>query len=139
MLQGKLINEKKYFSRNAKNSNELPIHLLYSTGHDIMQVNYIYYINTKKLIINIVQTKYLALDFHEERKWKPAFASIYAKDAKNEIDEKKKKKKIDDLYKKCYSIYFTINHGNNSSEFSDDNKNELNDYLKPKLNEYNNL
>ena len=79
------------------------------------------------------------MDFHEERKWKRAFASIYAKDAKNEIDEKKKKKKIDDLYKKCYSIYFTINHGNNSSEFSDDNKNELNDYLKPKLNEYNNL
>jgi hypothetical protein len=79
------------------------------------------------------------LDFHEERKWKRAFASIYANNAKNEIDEKKKKKKIDDLYKKCYSIYFTINHGNNSSEFSDDNKNELNDYLKPKLNEYNNL
>ena len=87
-----------------------------------------------------MQTKYLALDFHEERKWKRAFASIYAKDAKNEIDERKKKKKIDDLYKKCYSIYFTINHGNNSSEFSDDNKkNELNDYLKPKLNEYDNL
>ena len=44
------------------------------------------------------------------------------------------------MYKKCYSIYFTINHGNNSSEFSDDNKkNELNDYLKPKLNEYDNL
>ena len=86
-----------------------------------------------------MQTKYLALDFHEERKWKRAFASIYANNAKNEIDEKKKKKKIDDLYKKCYSIYFTINHGNNSSEFSDDNKNELNDYLKPKLNEYNNL
>ena len=36
MLQGKLINEKKYFSRNAKNSNELPIHLLYSMGYDIM-------------------------------------------------------------------------------------------------------
>ena len=87
-----------------------------------------------------MQSKYLALDFHEERKWKRAFASIYAKDAKNEIDERKKKKKIDDLYKKCYSIYFTINHGNNSSEFSDDNKkNELNDYLKPKLNEYDNL
>ena len=52
----------------------------------------------------------------------------------------KKKKKIDDLHKKCYAIYFTINHGNNSTEFSDDNKkNELNDYLKPKLNEYDNL
>ena len=81
----------------------------------------------------------MALDFHEERKWKRAFASIYAKDAKNEIAERKKKKKIDDLYKNCYSIYFSITHGNNSSEFSDDNKNELNDYLKPKLNEYDNL
>ena len=38
-----------------------------------------------------MQSKYLALDFHEERKWKRAFASIYAKDAKNEIDERKKK------------------------------------------------
>ena len=82
----------------------------------------------------------MALDFHEERKWKRAFASIYAKNAKNEIDELKKKKKIDDLHKKCYAIYFTINHGNNTAEFSDDNKkNELNDYLKPKLNEYDNL
>ena len=80
------------------------------------------------------------MDFHEERKWKRAFASIYAKGAKILVDERKKKKKIDDLYKKCYSIYFTINHGNYSSEFSDDNKkNELNDYLKPKLNEYDNL
>ena len=87
----------------------------------------------------IVQTKYLALDFHEERKWKRAFASIYAKDAKMEIAERKKKKKIDDLYKTCYSIYFSITHGNNSSEFSEDSNNELNDYLKPKLNEYDNL
>ena len=90
-------------------------------------------------MIFLVQTKYLALDFHEERKWKRALASIYAKDAKNEIAETIKKKKIDDLYKNCYSIYFSITHGNNSSEFSDESKNELNDYLKPKLNEYDNL
>ena len=93
----------------------------------------------KKIIIFIVQSKYLALDFHEERKWKRAFASIYAKDAKNEIAERKKKKKIDDLYQKCYSIYFTTTNQNNSSEFLDDNKNELNEYLKPKLKEYDNL
>ena len=48
------------------------------------------------------------------------------------MEEKKKKKEIDALLQKCYSIYFSINHGNNTSEFSEDNKNiGINNYLKP--------
>ena len=83
----------------------------------------------------------MALDFHEERKWKKAFAFVYANNARLKFEEKIKKNKIDDLSKKCYSIYFAINHGNNTSEFSEDtNKSKLNDYLNPNLkNEYDSM
>ena len=61
--------------------------------------------------------------------------SIFAQNAKNE-----KKKKINELHNKTYSLYFTISHWNNLSELSEGNtNNNLNDYLKPKIGEYNNL
>ena len=58
---------------------------------------------------------------------------IYAYDAKKEIHGRKKKQKIDELYKKCYSLYFTISHWNNSLEISEDDQNRLYDYIGPKI------
>ena len=48
------------------------------------------------------------------------------------IGEKKTKKDaIDILYRNCYTLYSSINQGNNLSEFSEENKNTFNDLLKP--------
>ena len=48
-----------------------------------------------------------------------------------------KKGAIDSLYKNCYTLYSSINQGNNLSEFSEENKNTFNDLLKPNnFNEY---
>ena len=113
-------------------------HLLYGTRFYVRKI-IIYQV--KYIILFLVDSKYLALDFHEERKWKKAFAFVYANNARLKFEEKIKKNKIDDLSKKCYSIYFAINHGNNTSEFSEDtNKSKLNDYLNPNLkNEYDSM
>ena len=111
------------------------------TGINYYVSKNIYFIINILYFVFIVDSKYLALDFHEERKWKRAFACVYAQNARNEFEEKIKKKKIDDLYKKCYSIYFAINHGNNTSEFSEDTKkSKLNEYLNPNFsNEHDNM
>ena len=42
--------------------------------------------------------------------------------------------KIDEIYKKCYSLYFAISHWNNSNEILEDDKNRLYDYIEPKIN-----
>ena len=59
---------------------------------------------------------------------------IYACDAKKEIHKRKKMQKIDEIYKKCYSLYFAISHWNNSNEILEDDKNRLYDYIEPKIN-----
>ena len=81
------------------------------------------------------------MDFHEERKRKKTFAFFYANSSKIKIEEKKAKKDaIDALYKNCYTLYSSINQGNNLSEFSQENKNTFNDLLKPNnFNEYENM
>ena len=70
-----------------------------------------------------------------------AFAFFYANSSKIKIEEKKAKKDaIDALYKNCYTLYSSINQGNNLSEFSQENKNTFNDLLKPNhFNEYENM
>ena len=84
----------------------------------------------------IVEAKYLALDFHEERKRLKSFAFFYAKNASVKVNEEKTKKNdIDILYKNCYTLYSSINQGNNLSEFSEENKNKFNNLLM--LNNYN--
>ena len=104
-----------------------------------------YYV-TNKILFNInfiflVESKYLALDFHEERKRLRTFAFFHANNAKLNIGEKKAKKEaINALYKNCYTLYSSINQGNNLSEFSEENKNTFNDLLKPNnFNEYENM
>ena len=91
--------------------------------------------------IFLVEGKYLALDFHEERKRLRTFAFLYANSSSLKISEKKAKKEaINALYKKCYTLYSSINQGNNLSEFSEENKNTFNDLLKPNnFNEYENM
>ena len=89
----------------------------------------------------IVEAKYLALDFHEERKRLKSFAFFYAKNASVKVNEEKTKKNdIDILYKNCYTLYSSINQGNNLSEFSEENKNKFNNLLMPNnYNEYENM
>ena len=63
---------------------------------------------------------------------------MYANSCNLKTGEKKAKKEaINALYKKCYTLYSSINQGNNLSEFSEENKNTFNDLLKPNnFNEY---
>ena len=81
------------------------------------------------------------MDFHEERKRQRTFAFLFANCSKIKIGEKLAKKgAIDSLYKNCYTLYSSINQGNNLSEFSEENKNTFNDLLKPNnFNEYENM
>ena len=81
------------------------------------------------------------MDFHEERKRKRTFAFLFSHSLNINIGEKRAKKNaIDSLYKNCYTLYSSINQGNNLSEFSEENKNTFNDLLKPNnLNEYENM
>ena len=78
------------------------------------------------------------MDFHEERKRQRTFAFLFANCSKVKIGEKIAKNcAIDALYKNCYTLYSSINQGNNLSEFSEENKNTFNDLLKPNnFNEY---
>ena len=77
----------------------------------------------------------MALDFYEERKWKKAWGFIFAQNAKKETEKKEKSNKINDLYKKCYSLYMAINQNHNASELLLYNINDrLDDYLKKNLN-----
>ena len=86
-------------------------------------------------IIFIVQTKYLALDFYEERKWKKACGFIIAQNAKKENEKKEKDNKIKYLFKKCYSLYMAINQNLNASELLLHNNNDrLDEYLHTNLN-----
>ena len=63
---------------------------------------------------------------------------MFANCSKVKIGEKIAKNcAIDALYKNCYTLYSSINQGNNLSEFSEENKNTFNDLLKPNnFNEY---
>ena len=127
MLQSKLIFEKK---------NKIQY-------QDIQRFPKSYpYSSFTKWDLILLQTKYLALDYHEERKRKRTFAFLYSKSISINIGEKRaKKNELDALYKNCYTIYSSINQGNNLSEFSEENKNTFNDILKPTntLNEYENM
>ena len=126
MLQSKLIFEKKNLSQHQ----------------DIQRFPKSYpYSSLTKWDIILLQTKYFALDFHEERKRKRTFAFLFSHSLNINIGEKRAKKNaIDSLYKNCYTLYSSINQGNNLSEFSEENKNAFNDLLKPNnLNEYENM
>ena len=126
MLQSKLIFEKKNLSQHQ----------------DIQRFPKSYpYSSLTKWDIILLQTKYFALDFHEERKRKRTFAFLFSHSLNINIGEKRAKKNaIDSLYKNCYTLYSSINQGNNLSEFSEENKNTFNDLLKPNnLNEYENM
>lgn len=52
-----------------------------------------------------MQSKYLALDFYEERKWKKACGYIFAQNIKNEKQKKEKIKIIINLYKKMQLLF----------------------------------
>ena len=82
-----------------------------------------------------MQSKYLALDFYEERKWKKACGYILAQNAEKENEKKYKNDKINILYNKCYSLYIAINQYYNISEQLVYNNNDrLNYYLHTNIN-----
>ena len=64
------------------------------------------------------------MDFHEERKWKKACAIINAHNIKKYIKKKEKYIKANNLYKKFYSLYLTINYSYNILDRYSPNKND---------------
>lgn len=68
------------------------------------------------------------MDFHEERKWKKACAIINAHNIKNYIGKKENYIKVNNLYKKFYSLYLTIIYNYNILERYSPNKNDKLDY-----------
>ena len=70
------------------------------------------------------------MDYYEERKWKKAYGYIIAQNAKIFNEKKEKKIKMNNIYKKIFSLYITINQNYNVSELLEYNTNDrLNDYL----------
>ena len=139
MLQSKLISEKKNISQRQE-IQKIP------KSYPYLSLSHWDLVLRKKIIFNqiiliIVEAKYLALDFHEERKRLKSFAFFYAKNASVKVNEEKTKKNdIDILYKNCYTLYSSINQENNLSEFSEENKNTFNNLLMPNnFNEYENM
>jgi hypothetical protein len=89
----------------------------------------------KPAIYHIVQSKYIALDFFEERKWKKALASILATQCANKFKHLKTKKKLDELYKRCMCMYLSMTVNNNMCDVTQghDNmkiKGDLSNYIK---------
>ena len=55
-----------------------------------------------------MQIKNLALDFHEDRKWKKAICYTLAHKASQKYKKKKTKEKINELYKKSCCLYMAM-------------------------------
>ena len=68
------------------------------------------------------------MDFHEERKWKKACAIINAHNIKKHIEKKENYIKVNNLYKKFYSLYLNIIYNYNILERYSPNKNGKLDY-----------
>ena len=82
----------------------------------------------------LLQSKYMALDFHEERKFKKNLAVIMTQSCIESLKTKKVNKRINNLAKDCYIIYLNMNGNNNITGFSCERKN-----INNKLNEYTKL
>lgn len=77
----------------------------------------------------------MALDFHEERKWKKGMNYVLSNQIAGKVKKNKSMKKLDELYKKCMCLYLSMNVNNNITDISlgKDNKNmntRLNTYIK---------
>ena len=135
MLQNKLINKKNSISTKNDIQRIQMSHPYKSFTHWDSLLRKYRCIIVNYNIIYIVQTKYLALDFYEERKWKKACGYILAQNAKKENEKKYKNDKINSLYNKCYSLYIAINQYYNISEQLVYNNNDrLNNYLHTNIN-----
>jgi len=82
-----------------------------------------------------VQVKYLALDIHEENKWKKGYSSVISNQIATKVKKTNRKKKLDELYKRCMCLYLSMNINNNLTDISlgNENKNmteQLNSYIK---------
>ena len=77
--------------------------------------------------------KELALDFHEERKWKKGIAYVLSNQIASKLKEKKSKKKLDELYKKsmCLFISMSVNYN-----YSDISMGKINKKMTKALNEH---
>jgi hypothetical protein len=85
--------------------------------------------------IYLVQSKYIALDIFEERKWKKALASILATQCAAKHKYLKTKKKLDKLYRRCMCMYLAMTVNNNMCDVTQghDNmriKDDLSNYIK---------
>ena len=63
-----------------------------------------------------MQIKVLALDFHEERKWKKGLSYNLSHNASQKYKKNKTKEKINDLHKKCCCLYLAMSVNYNIKE-----------------------
>lgn len=78
-----------------------------------------------------MESKYLAVDMHEETKWKKSIGFFLAKKAQGEFVKKTKNKKIDQLYQNSLNVYFLLNLSVGlTSLHEEDSPNDLTNYYK---------
>ena len=63
-----------------------------------------------------MQIKVLALDFHEERKWKKGLLYNLSHSTSQKYKKRKTKEKINDLHKKCCCLYLAMSVNYNIKE-----------------------
>ena len=61
----------------------------------------------------LLQSKYMALDFHEERKWKRMCGHVFSHKIAMKVKRRRQSKTLDYLYQECLQISFS---NNNSAE-----------------------
>ena len=66
----------------------------------------------------LLQSKYLALDFHEERKWKKSVGYIMSNKIAAKVKRRRQNKKLDDLYLECLYISFSNNINNTDADIA---------------------
>jgi hypothetical protein len=77
----------------------------------------------------------MSLDVYEERKWKKGIYHVIANQISVKVKKANRKKKLDELYKRCMCLYLSMNINNNLTDISlgNENKNmseQLNSYVK---------
>lgn len=83
----------------------------------------------------LLQVKYMALDMFEERKWKKGIYHVMSNQIATKVKKSNRKKKLDELYKRCMCLYLSMNVNHNLADISmgKENKNmseQLNTYIK---------
>ncbi len=62
--------------------------------------------------------KEMSLDIHEERKWKKGVAYVLSNQIASKLKEKRSKRKLDELYKKCMCLFISMSVNYNFSDIS---------------------